>query len=352
MSNVITFQPKPRLSQQRPLDVLMRAVSQNRRLPGDVLWLKENAELLNVLAATGEQVSSDALSAYAEFYDGIEERLRFYPQYYRFFLSMCLDLEDLGFSGDKGGPICEWVATTGLADAELSDLQRAEAQRLLARRGAAAPVGTGDLGDRLRQFAERPKTFALPNKKAAYELTHIVFYLSEYGQGDPDLGEDALQSLEFAGLIAYLDQNHDLLAEICTALRYVGADPSEIWTQAVAQAHWGIMPVHAGDVPQTVDAYHAYLVTGWAERLAGGRAFQSPLPEGGVQFAPPSSGGSALRPLSECLYELGGARSADWSGMKGRLIPALDAQTRMTLEQAEESTSGFEAFFEEFARAV
>jgi hypothetical protein len=85
------------------------------------------------------------------------------------------------------------------------------------------------LNDRLLHFINCAETFALPNKKAAYELTHIVFYLSEYGRRDPHLDNRAIQSLNFVGILAYLDQNADLLAEVCIALRYAGQAPSKIW---------------------------------------------------------------------------------------------------------------------------
>ena len=57
---------------------------------------------------------------------------------------------------------------------------------------------------RLRAFAGRSQTFAMPNKKAAYELTHIIFYLSDYGRQIPELPDGTLKSLHFTGLLAFL----------------------------------------------------------------------------------------------------------------------------------------------------
>lgn len=37
-----------------------------------------------------------------------------------------------------------------------------------------------------------------------------------------------MQSLNFVGILAYLDQNADLLAEVCIALGYAGQVPSKI----------------------------------------------------------------------------------------------------------------------------
>ena len=351
MSNIVAFQPKLRPDRAQSLEALLEVVCTHRRRTDDVFWLKENAEVLNLLVATAEPLPPNALGPFETFYEEIEERLRFYPQYYRFFLSICLDLEDLGLDGCKGTKLCDWVASVGLADAELSDLQRAEARRLLARRGAARPVSHGTLGERLRRFVERPETFALPNKKAAYELTHIVFYLSEYGKHDPGLSADAMTSLEYTGLVAYLDQNHDLLAEVCTAIRFAGGYPSPVWVENVAKAHASIMPEETETESQTVEAFHEFLVTGWAQAVAGAPCFEVEMQRGGVRFVNRLPVRSALRGLSECLFDLGAARHGDWSGMRGRVIPFLDAQSRAIVQSAEASVDNFGAFFEGFARA-
>ncbi|MEM6941081.1 MAG: hypothetical protein AAF943_07215 [Pseudomonadota bacterium] len=351
MSNVVAF---PRLKKRDQLDMrtaLCRGIAETRRPVDDVFWLKENAELLGMLASSGQTLPGEALRPYQRFYDEIEEKLRFYPQYYRFFVSMCLDLEDLGMDGCKGLSLCRWAAAVGLAEAELSDLQRAEARRLLARRGAAKPAAAGRLGARLRAFIERPSTFALPNKKAAYELTHIVFYLSEYGTVDPLLSPLAITSLEYLGVIAFLDQDHDLLAEVCLALCYAGHVPSTIWMDAVAVAHARITPSPEPALALNADGFHAFLVTGWALREARLPAFEADLGHVPLYFRDPGRDASALRPLSECLYSLGALRSSKWTGMRSRVMPYLDPKTRDILQRAEESTSDFGAFFEQFARA-
>jgi hypothetical protein len=351
MSNIITFQPAVPRNRAQNLGALLVALAQERRAQDDVFWLKENAEVLGMLVATNADVSAADLAPYAEFYDTIEEKLQFYPQYYRFFLSMCLDLEDLGFHGHKGKALCQWVSDAGLVRAELSDLQRAEALRLLARRAVSDQRGAEALKGRLRRFAERAETFALPNKKAAYELTHIVFYLSDYGKQDPHLSDEVLTSLEFTGVLAYLDQNHDLLAEVCTALHFAGAAPSPIWTQAVADAHALVLPVSGVAEYPKQDAFHTYLVTGWAQAVLGNVSFEAQVPDGPVYFSSQIRRCSALRSLSECLYELGPLRSGAWSEMRERVLPWLDTQSRAVLAQAEASSPQFSAFFEGFARA-
>ena len=147
--------------------------------------------------------------------------MAFFAQYIRFYLSIFFDLEDMGMKVDVGGQMCDWIAAQGLAEAELSDLQCEEASLLLARRGTKVSKALG-IDDGLRQFINRSATFALPNKKTPYELTHVVYYLSNYGRRDPNLACGAVPSLKFLETIIYLDQNADLLADNCIALRFAG----------------------------------------------------------------------------------------------------------------------------------
>ncbi|MCR9158753.1 MAG: hypothetical protein NXH80_16065 [Rhodobacteraceae bacterium] len=178
MTNVITFTPPSRINpQEARLGALLSCFAEHRRHGDDVFWLKENAEILNILECTETRPGDAALEAYSEFYQTVEKRLRFFPQYYRFFLSIILDLEDLGMPGNHGERIVYWALAQDLPRAELSDLQRMEAKRLMARRDAAMIDEDAQLEDRARYFMRRSDTFALPNKKAAYELTHLVFYL-------------------------------------------------------------------------------------------------------------------------------------------------------------------------------
>ena len=55
-------------------------------------------------------VTETFLTAYEPFYAAARDRLRFFPQYYRFLLSMVLDLEDLGIPGDEGQAMVDLAA--------------------------------------------------------------------------------------------------------------------------------------------------------------------------------------------------------------------------------------------------
>lgn len=103
MSNVIHLNvPSQHQTKQARFGALLASFAQHRRFGDDVFWLKENAELLNILESTGAQLDAATLASHDGFYAQVEKRLGFFPQYYRFLLSICLDLEDLGMPGSKG----------------------------------------------------------------------------------------------------------------------------------------------------------------------------------------------------------------------------------------------------------
>ncbi len=348
MSNIVSIglPKRPNLSQRQ--SALMKSFSGHRRQKDDVFWLKENAELLNILASSGAELQPEALEVYRGFYDELDERLKFFPQYYRFILSICLDLEDLGMAGNMGEALCRRVDDLDLSACELSDLQRAEAQRLLARRSCGGI--SEELQDRLRNFIAQTDTFSRPNKKAAYELTHIVFYLSDYGAYSLDLVADALTSLEFAGLLAFLDRDVDLLSEVCVALRFAGQTPSEIWEDWLAQEAGGFILSSAPDGPAH-DAYHEYLVTSWWAGTAGMTGFLGTPIFGGLRFERAHASSGPLRAISELMYRLRSARSSDWGRMRPLLHRTIAEEHHHILRDAEKSSRQFDMFFEGFSRA-
>ncbi|MCR8547101.1 hypothetical protein M4578_04630 [Salipiger sp. P9] len=350
MTNVIALRPKARVAApETGAAALLSSFAACRRREDDVFWLKENAELLNILECTGAEVAPEALAVLRGFYDTVEDRLAFFPQYYRFLISIALDLEDLGMPGDTGVRLTERAAREDFAGAELSDLQRMEARRLLARRGQAGPADTA-LEDRLRAFCARSQTFALPNKKAAYELTHIVFYLSEYGRRDPGLDEKTVTSLHFAGNLAFLDQNSDLLAEICIALCYAGETPPALWTAWLTrETH--LFSVEQGEGLSVADDYHDFLVCNWHAAVSGATPFRKPLAAERMRFTRSQRSAAPLRELSEALFAEGAARRPDWAAMRARMGARLSAQTLDVVDTLAGQSAHFDAFFEGFARA-
>ncbi|MDD9727354.1 hypothetical protein PVV74_17985 [Roseovarius sp. SK2] len=351
MGSVVTLDlPFRQTTRDARQTALLQRFACERRPDTDVFWLKENAEVLNILTSTGAKLPLSALAPFDPHYITLDRKLAFFPQYYRFLLSLCLDLEDLGMPGDMGARSVEWVAFEGLVHAELSDLQRAEARRLCLRRGIDPTFCDSGLDDRLRGFGSRSATFTLPNKKAAYELTHIVFYLSEYGHRDPDLPAVFIDSLRFAGTVAFLEMNIDLLAEICIALRFSGQTPPDTWESwLAAQARHFV--IEADATGWVSDDYHPYLMVQWFLSTAGLGGFGTMLPEGGLRITAPRPHVAPLRELSECMYRLEGDRIADWSRMRTRIDPLLTAEAREVVEAAEKAVD-FDAFFHGFSRAA
>lgn len=78
MTNVITFTPPSRINpQEARLGALLSCFAEHRRHGDDVFWLKENAEILNILECTETRPGEAALEAYSELYQTVEKRLRF-----------------------------------------------------------------------------------------------------------------------------------------------------------------------------------------------------------------------------------------------------------------------------------
>jgi hypothetical protein len=352
MTNVIHLTPPSRINpQEARLGALLSCFAEYRRHSDDVFWLKENAEVLNILECTTTKPGDTALEAYANFYQTVEKRLHFFPQYYRFFLSITLDLEDLGMSGDAGERLVHWARTQDLPRAELSDLQRMEAVRLMARRDVAPDGDDRQLEDRARYFMGRSDTFALPNKKAAYELTHLVFYLSEYGRCDPQLNADAKRSLHFAGILAFIEQNADLLSEICIAMHYAGDVPPVLWTDWLKR-ETALFSVTDGPSVSVQDDYHEFLVCNWHQSLVGDAAFAKGFVFDRMRFDRNVARATPMREMSEAMFSLDDARSGDWISMRLYMEDKLSPEAMQVLEQAETSSQHFEAFFHGFARAI
>ena len=356
MSNILTF---PNVSvgfdpTSRPcgFGALAECVLRHRHPKHNAYWLKENAEILNVLASIPSCVSgpvrTDVLGVYQQTYADLFEELKFFPQYYRFYLSMLLDLEKLGFEGDLGQKAVEFVVAHNLVETELSDLQRAEGARLIARRGIHG--WQDDLVARLIRFAARSETFAVPNKKACYELTHIVFYLTDYGRVPFILADDVELSLIFCGLFAFLDEDADLLAEVCLSLMFIGKDVPEIW-QHWLRAQRLQFQVEYGTASSQIDAYHTFLMVEWDALSSGAEEPVLDLRPAPMQFFAPRKHANLITHVSLYLLNLSGKRTGNWDRDRSHIFDRLTPMGTALLEQAILSTPHFEAFYEGFARA-
>ena len=96
MSNILSFPSRPDNGNTSGLAGLAQAVRTSRHAQSNVLWLKENAELLGMLASCKQDLPQRTLAGYQDIYSSIPDQMHLYPQNYRFWLSICLDQEDLG----------------------------------------------------------------------------------------------------------------------------------------------------------------------------------------------------------------------------------------------------------------
>lgn len=340
--------------QPRPDETLVAAVVQSRWPTDSVYWLKEVAEVLSVLEETGG-VATPAMHAALEGpLGGLGARMTFFPQYYRFFLSIALSAEALGLlPAGKSGELADWVVQQGWPDSELNDLNRAEVRYLL-RRAGREDWQTSDLDGRLLRFMERPATFAIPNRKAAYELTHLVFYLSDHGRRDPNLPPRVMQSLRHAGTLAYLEQNADLLAEICLCLLYCSQNIPGSWIGLVEDVA-KTFAFQAKSGMDGSDDCHCLFVCHWLLGKVGHAAFQfrAPIlaPGQTLMVRAPQPVALPLREVSMFLLGLGAGRSSDWFGMRAPLSSALSPAAREIVLQAEAADDQFGEFFAAFARS-
>lgn len=350
MSNILRFAGHARTGaapgQMAPL---LAGFARHRRRPGDAFWLKENAELLGILAACGRKLPDLALAVYEPFYDGIEAQLTFHPQYYRMLLGLILSIEALGHPGRKSAALAEWIVAAGWPETEVNDLQRAETRLLLARAGQV--VEMPGLDARLLAFAGRSECFAIPNPRAAYDLLHVVFYLSDYGRLPLNLPPAAGDSLHLLGCLAHLDGDGDLLAEVCLALRFAGLPQPQLWRDHILDeaARFRIEPVACGD---SSDGYHNYLVNRWLIEANGGQGFRDAYPVGPMQFVLPRNLISPLREWSQALMALGGARSPDFAAMRRLCAARLSPQALARADAGAEASPQFARFFAAFARAA
>ena len=354
MSNVVALRGQRQgLSAPLPsVPALVDIFATLRRDRRDAYWLKENAELLQVLAATGARVD---LAPYAAYVPSLLDELCFFPQYYRLLLSIALDLRALGMPGVPVEAMVDQIVAQGLAEFELSDSHRAEARLLLQRasNGRTPQVdGTTDdaaLSHRLARFGRQSALFCLPNRRAAYDLTHLVFHASDYGRRPIARCAERRQSLIHAGLVAWLEDNLDLLSEVAIALHLSGEAVPPLWKEAII-AGVGRFRFAAGpDEGPFDDDYHAYLVQNWALACFGRTAFAGTIAQGARLIRAPAPDGAALRDLSLLLLDMGPRRVPDWSAMRWRVWPRLSEAARARIA-AVENMPEFAGFFKGFSR--
>lgn len=345
MTNIVSLRRQAALSCDPAIPGLIDLFAHRRRGQHDAFWLKENAELLQILAALEAEVDLSPLRQRAK---GLMHELRFFPQYYRMYLSLAVDLRDLGMTEAPVGEMADFICAKDLPAIELSDTHRGEAHLLLRRAGFE--IADAALEARLARFAGHSSAFCLPNRRAAYDLTHIVFHAADYGR--KTLARDPARrlSLIHVGIVAWLEGNLDLLAEVTLALRLSGEAVPEIWDESVAQAADQVDFSDARPGVSFEDDYHQYLVLNWARGVSGAAAFRGGVPHTARLIRQPLRNGAALHELSLALLDMGSARQPDWGRMRWRLWSKLSEPARQCVEKVE-TMPEFEGFFAGFSRA-
>ena len=147
--------------------------------------------------------------------------------------------------------------------------------------------------------------------------------MSEYGRRDPKLDAGAIQFLNFVGIITYLDQNADLLAEICTALRFAGETPSQIWENCVL-ASLADFQVATNSASSISDAYHEYFECSWLAATAKQDGKGQAVLGGCTQFQRVDVAVGPLRNISILLLKMDAERSHDWEVMRPIVEQEID----------------------------
>jgi len=233
-------------------------------------FLKENGELLSIASSIGMSIKPETLNLYTEFYDKIDKLCELYPSFFRFFMAITLDLEDLGMPGEKSKYLSDFIIKNDIYTHETSDTRRVEILNLLDRAGCRPNFGSdsqASLEKRINGFMGQPDRFVKFNRPLFYELTHIIFFATNCGQKKRSFTSSVFDSLNNIGMLAYLDDDMDLLSEVCLCFIFLGATAPEIWVEACRKGLNDIKitfkhPAQLVD-PAHADDYHIYFVINW-----------------------------------------------------------------------------------------
>jgi hypothetical protein len=277
-------------------------------------FLKENGELLGIAADGGLLVEPRALELYKDFYSNALNLTMCYPQYYRFTLGITLDLEKVGFQGQESRKIAKFVTDGDLVLFDTSDTRKLETLAMLED---VAPLSDkyeeirSTLFENFDRFISNPDWYTKLNKPLFYELTHIVFFLTKNGKQSLSLQNEVYPCLMNMGLLSLLDDDPDLLAEICICLSYIKRKIPPYWDKYLQTKNAAIRVSYNGTVQSvlnaSVDEYHMYLVLNWYEASQNRPSFKSKFRGRSPSFSIEDKSPSLLAKLSRYahLYHFG-----------------------------------------------
>ncbi|MEP6343623.1 MAG: hypothetical protein ABJ275_09930 [Maricaulaceae bacterium] len=273
-------------------------------------FLKENGELISICVNAGFLIEPRALTLYDDFYKNAVKFTQCYPQYYRFTLGMVLDLEQGGYEGNEGQKLTEYVKQKKLIKYDTSDSRKLETLTMLGERGPLSTENYNiylDILDNVEGFIENPEWYMKFNKPLFYDLTHIIFFLTHYGTKKIPLQNDVYPCLIYMGLLALLDNDADLLSEVCICLDYIGRETPKYWDDFLLASINDIKISYAGTVAsslnRSVDEYHIYLVLNAYFAARNKPIFEHKFKSRTPSFSLPSQTESILSKLSDYTHE-------------------------------------------------
>lgn len=284
------------------------ALKRNARL--NFPFLKENGELLSIAANSNLLVEPNSIALYNSFYDRAYNLYKIYPQFARFILAIVTDLEALGQKGEVATLIAKDMVSVDILDFETADSRRLDTLALFTRLNITSPE-IAEHERRVHQsvsgFTKNPDHFTYLNKPLFYELTHMVFFMTDYGRRPWPVETDIELCLKYAGVLAYLDDDYDLLAEICIAMRFISVKPPVFWEDAVQSLLSSIRITYDTDLKSAlnkqVDEYHPYLMANWLRAIKGLAVFEEPIGIGTPNFSIPDGGKSDLARISNHAHK-------------------------------------------------
>ena len=212
--------------------------------------------------------------------------------------------------GDKSAEISDYIISNNLLRFETSDVRRLEILHLLGRQGKTPSI-IGDsleaLKQRIHSFMSYSDLFTKFNRPFFYDLTHFIFFLTDYGKEKIQTTSDIIQSLLNVGLLAILDSDADLLSEICLCLKFLDQEPPKLWVD-YCESTVDNMKIEYADSnstgDQAPDDYHMYFVANWLMKAVGRPAFRGQFLTGTPYFRKPKNSESVLSCLSQTMHSV------------------------------------------------
>jgi len=212
-------------------------------------------------------------------------------------MAIALDLEDLGMQGQKGEELLDYAklnaATNSTSRGRVPNFKMDSKEALLKR--VLAFLGQSD---RFIKF----------NRPLFYEFTHLIFYATDYGNKSMSHSENIFQSINHIGMLTYLDNDIDLLAEVCLRYLFLKRPAPEIWVKACESGLKNIDMTYLSqdDVrgAPPADDYHIYFVNSWLMCVTGKEAFQEDYKNGVPIFTHRKKENSTLSKIFQVLHPI------------------------------------------------